>query len=64
MRTWRTGSSSVEAVIERVGRCTWRLDPSEFGDALAGHDRAHLEAVIERVWTSTWRQSVDRRAGC
>jgi len=49
----------LEAVIERVRRCTWRPWSSEFGEALAGHDRVnsemHLEAVIERVWRCTWR---------
>jgi hypothetical protein len=28
----------LEAVIERVWRCTWRPLSSEFGDALGGHD--------------------------
>jgi len=32
-----------EAVIDRVWRCTGRLRPNEFGDALAGHDRARSE---------------------
>ena len=44
----------LEAVIERIWRCTWRLSSSEFGDALGGRHRAslemHFEVVIERVW--------------
>jgi len=49
-----------EAVIERVWRCTWRPRSSalrctwrpcssEFGDALAGYDRARLEEYLEAV---------------
>jgi hypothetical protein len=49
----------LEAVIEQVQRCTLKLRPSEFGDALGGLDQPsldmHLEAVIERVWRCTWR---------
>ena len=37
----------LEAVIERVWRCTWRPPWSEFGDALGGRDRENWEAVIE-----------------
>jgi len=33
----------LEAEIEWTQRCTLRLWPSEFGDALAGYDRARLE---------------------
>jgi len=44
----------LEAVIERVWICTWRLRSRDLRDALGGGDRAsleiHLEAVIERVW--------------
>ena len=44
---------SLEAVIERVWRCTWRPRSSKFGDAIGGHDRVtlemHLEAVIGQV---------------
>jgi len=50
----------LEAVIERVKRCTWRPWSwtqrctgrpwlSEFGDALAGYDRARLEEYLEVV---------------
>jgi len=49
----------LEAVIERVWICTWRLRSSELGDALGDVDRVNsemqLEAVIERVWRCTWR---------
>jgi hypothetical protein len=50
-----------EAVIERVWRCTWMLRSSElsdalcgcdranFGDALAGYDRARLVEYLEAV---------------
>jgi hypothetical protein len=41
----------LEAVIERIWRCTYSPRSSELRDALAGRDRAslemHLEAVIE-----------------
>jgi len=41
----------LEAVIERVWRCTWTLRSSELRDALGGRHRAslemHLEAVID-----------------
>jgi len=44
----------LEAMIEQVRICTWRLRWSELRDALGGRDPAslemHLEAVIERVW--------------
>jgi len=36
----------LEAVIERVWRCTWRTSSSEFGDALAGRDRVNLEIAL------------------
>jgi len=49
----------LEAVIERVWRCTRRPWSSEFGDALRCRDREsldmHLEAAIKRVWRCTWR---------
>ena len=49
----------LEAVIERVWRCTLRPRSSELRYAFGGLDRAslemHLEAVIERVWRSTRR---------
>jgi len=41
----------LEAVIDRVWRCTGRPSSSEFGDALGGRGRVnsemHFEAVIE-----------------
>jgi len=36
----------LEAVIERVWRCIWRLRSC--------NSEMHLEAVIERVWRCTW----------
>jgi len=46
----------LEALIERVWRCTWRLRSSELRDALGGWDRAsfemHLEAIIVRTCRS------------
>jgi len=49
----------LEAVIERVWRCTSRTRSSQLTDALGGNDRAslemHSEAVIERDWRCTWR---------
>jgi len=49
----------LEAAIERVWRCNWRLWLSDDGDALTGRDRAslemQLEALIEQDWLCTWR---------
>jgi len=49
----------LEAVIERVERCTWRPWSRGLRDALGGRDRArlvmHFEAVIKRVWRCHWR---------
>jgi len=49
----------LEAVIDRVWRCTGRPRSSELRDELGGQDRVnwelHLEAVIVRVWRFTWR---------
>jgi len=57
----------LEAIIERLWRCTWRPRLSEFGDALGGRDQAslkmYLQAVIEGIWTSTGRQSMDSALG-
>jgi len=47
----------MEAVIERVWRCTWRPSSSEFGGSSHLGVKIHLEAVIERVWRCTWRPS-------
>jgi len=49
----------LEAVIERVWRCTWRPRLSELRDSLGGRDRVSLEmqfeVVIKRVWRCTFR---------
>ena len=49
----------LEALIERVKRCTWRPRLCELRDALGGKDRVnseiHCEALIEQVWRCTWR---------
>jgi len=49
----------LEAMIERVWKCTWWLRSSERREALGGRDRVnsemHLEAVIKRVGRYTWR---------
>jgi len=37
----------LEAMIERVWRCNWRLRSSELRDALGGRDRASLEMQLE-----------------
>jgi len=33
----------LDAEIEQVSRCTWRLRTSQLRDALGGHDLASLE---------------------
>jgi len=50
----------LEAVIERVWRCTWILSSSKLRDALAGRDRASLEmhSVTER-----WSELTDALGG-
>jgi len=57
----------LEAMIERLWRCTWRPRSSEFGDALGGRNQGSLEMnlqpVIERVWMMTGRQSMDGTPG-
>jgi len=45
----------LEAVIERVWRCTWRLRSSELRDVLGGRDRASLEMHLEAVIVRTCR---------
>jgi len=49
----------LEAMIERVERCTWRPRSNHLRDALGGQDgvnsEIHSEAVIDRVWRCTWR---------
>jgi len=37
----------MEAVIERVERCTWRPTSSEVRDALGGQDRVNSEMHLE-----------------
>jgi len=39
----------LDTEIESTQRCTWRPGSSEFGDALAGYDRARLEEYLEAV---------------
>ena len=39
----------LEAVIERVQRCTWRPGSSELRDTLRGRYRASLEMQLENV---------------
>jgi hypothetical protein len=47
----------MEAVINRVWKCTWRPWSGQFGDALRGRDRGslkmHFESVIEQIWGYT-----------
>jgi len=49
----------LQAVIERVERCTWRPGSTELRDTLPGRDRGsvemHLEDKIERTQRCTWR---------
>ena len=55
----RSWTIYLEAVIDRVWRCTWRPIWSELRDALGGRDRAslemHLETEIEWTHRCTWR---------
>jgi len=39
----------LEAGIERVERCTWRLRSSELRDALGGRERGSVEMNCEAV---------------
>jgi len=46
----------LEAVIERVWRCTWRPCLCKLGGRNWASSEIHLEAVNERVWSdATWR---------
>jgi len=45
----------IEAVIERVCRCTWRPWSCKLGGRNQASLEIHLEAVIERVWRGTSR---------
>ena len=49
--TWKM---YLEAMIARVGRCTWRPRSSEPRDALWVCNKGSLETAIERVWGCTW----------
>jgi len=55
----------LEAVIERVWRCTWRLRSSQLRDAHGSHNwvcwEIHLEAIFEQDWRSTWRRLIWKR---
>jgi len=59
----------LEAVIERVERCTWKPRSSELRDALGGRDRASLEMQLEAMIDRDWRSevvdlgAVDREGG-
>ena len=44
-----TQKRQLEAVIDWVWRCTLRLWPSEFGDAVTGYDRAGLEEYLKAL---------------
>jgi hypothetical protein len=46
----------LEAVIELVWRCAWRLRLSELRDALGGWDRARLEMQLD---TKRWSKLRD-----
>jgi len=58
----------MEAVIERVWRCTWRQESSEIGGTLGGRDRANLVIHFggrDRARLDEYLEPVDgRRAGC
>ena len=57
----------LEAMIEGVGRYTWKPCLSEFGAALGGRDREskdiHLEDTVKQNWRSTCRRSMDGLPG-
>jgi hypothetical protein len=44
-----TQKMHLEAMIDRVSRCTLRQKPRESGDALAGYDRSRLEEYLQAV---------------
>ena len=54
-RYWVNSEMHLEAVIERVWRCTWRLRSSELRDALGGRDWVSLEMHLEAMLVRTWR---------
>jgi len=55
----------IEAVIELVGRCTWRAASSQLRDVLRVCDGAnveiYLEAMIKQDWRNTRRWSIWRQ---
>ena len=51
----------LDAEIERVWQCTWRLRTSELRDVLAGRDRASLEICTWRPQSGELR---DALRGC
>jgi len=50
----------LEAMIERVWRCTLRLRSSDLRDALGGRDRATLQLHLE---TERWSELRDALGG-
>ena len=48
----------LEALIERIWRCTWRPRLSEHGDGLGGHNRASLEST-HRPGSSKLREALE-----
>jgi hypothetical protein len=55
---------SLEAVMDSIWRCTWRMDSSKFGDALRESNQArfkmHLVAMMESVWRCIWSRLIWR----
>jgi len=45
---WENLEMNLEAVIMWTGRCTWRPQSSEFGDAPGGRDRVELRDAVGR----------------
>jgi len=45
----------LEAMIERVWRCTWRPPLCKIGGRIDARLEIYVEAVIERVWRCTWK---------
>jgi len=54
----------MEAVIERVWRCTWRPWSCERGGRNRTSWTIQLEPVIERIWRCTWRPWRSECGGC
>jgi len=53
-RDWVNSEMHLEAVMEPVWRCTWRLRSSKLRDALRGRDRASFEMHLEAMIVPTW----------